>query len=120
MATILVVDDESTIVDLLVDIIEEHGHTAVQASNGIEGLVAARDRRPDLIISDVMMPLLDGYALLQALRSEPELAHTTVVLISAMFLGNSQPVAIPSADGYLRKPFDITAVEDLIAELPMS
>ena len=117
MATVLVIDDEAPIVELLVDIIEEKGHTALQASNGIEGLAIAREKCPDLIISDIMMPLLDGYALLRALRSEPELAHTTVILVSAAFPRNGKPHAQPPADGYLRKPFDIAAVEQIIEHL---
>lgn len=114
MATVLVIDDEAPIVDLLIDIIEEKGHTALHASNGAEGLLIAREQRPDLIISDVMMPLLDGYALLRALRSEPELARTTVILVSAAFPRNGKPPIQPPADGYLRKPFDVTAVENII------
>ncbi len=117
MATVLVIDDEAPIVELLVDIIEEKGHIALRASNGVEGLALARANLPDLIISDVMMPLLDGYALLRALRSEPALAHTTVVLVSAAFPRNDKSQATPPADGYLRKPFDIAAVEQLIGQL---
>lgn len=118
MATILVVDDEAPIVELLVDVIEEKGHIALHASNGIEGLALARARLPDLIISDVMMPLLDGYALLRALRSEPDLAHTTIVLVSAAFPRGGKPQISPSADLYLRKPFDLAVIEQLIDLLP--
>jgi CheY-like chemotaxis protein len=117
MATVLVIDDEAPIIELLVDIIEEKGHTALYASDGVEGLTLARETLPDLIISDVMMPLLDGYALLRALRSEAELARTTVVLVSATFPRNGKPQTQPPADGYLRKPFDISAVEQLIDHL---
>ena len=120
MATVLIIDDEAPIVELLVDIIEEKGHTALQASNGVEGLALARERHPDLIISDVMMPLLDGYALLRALRSEPELAQTMVVLVSAAFPRDGKPRSEPPADGYLRKPFDIAAVENLVDHLSKS
>jgi CheY-like chemotaxis protein len=116
MPTVLVVDDESPIVDLLVDIIEERGLTALRASNGVEGLRVARAIRPDLIISDVMMPALNGYALLDALRSEPELAHTTVILMSAAF-PRSQLAIQQLADGYLRKPFDIASVETILDHL---
>jgi CheY-like chemotaxis protein len=120
MATVLVVDDEAPIVDLLVDIIEERGHTALRAGNGVEALSIARAARPDLIVSDVMMPVLDGYALLDALRASTDLAQTRVILMSAAFPRNwrsephdpSQPATI--ADGYLRKPFDIVTVENIL------
>lgn len=118
MATVLVIDDEVPIVELLVDVIEEKGHIALRAGNGMEGLALARARLPDLIISDVMMPLLDGYALLRALRSEPDLAHTTIVLVSAAFPRGVKPQITPPADVYLRKPFDLAAIEQLIDLLP--
>jgi len=117
MATILIIDDEVSIVDLLVDIVEEKGHRAVSAADGAAGLTLAREVRPHLIISDVMMPLIDGYALLRALRSEPELAHTAVVLVSAGFPRGGEPQTNPRADAYLRKPFDIAAVEALLDQL---
>jgi CheY-like chemotaxis protein len=118
MARVLIIDDEAPIVDLLADIVEERGHVVIRASNGISGLALARAAHPDLIISDVMMPLLDGYALLRALRSEPELAHIAVVLVSAGFPRGGQLQSNPPADGYLHKPFDITAVESILDQLP--
>jgi CheY-like chemotaxis protein len=114
MSTVLVIDDESPIVDLLVDIIEDRGLTALRASNGAEGLVLARAAHPDLIISDVMMPALDGYALVDALRSEPDLADTTVILMSAAFPRVGKHASERLADGYLRKPFDIASVEGIL------
>jgi CheY-like chemotaxis protein len=118
MAKVLIVDDEAPIVDLLVDIVEERGHIALRADNGARGLELARATHPDLIISDVMMPLLDGYALLGALRSEPELAQITVVLVSAGFPRTRQSEANLHADIYLRKPFDIPTIEGILDKLP--
>ena len=120
MAMVLVVDDEAPIVDLLVDIIEERGHTVLRAGNGAEALTIARDLHPDLIISDIMMPALDGYALLEQLRDAPDLARTRVILMSAAMPKSS--AAAPSgrhqrpssADGFLPKPFDVVAVESLL------
>jgi CheY-like chemotaxis protein len=117
MATVLIIDDEAPIVDLLADIVEERGHTAICANTGVAGLELAREVRPDLIISDVMMPLLDGYALLRALRSEPELADTAVVLVSAGFPRGVQLQIEPPADAYIRKPFDVSAVEAVLEQL---
>jgi CheY-like chemotaxis protein len=118
MATILVVDDEAPIVDLLVDIIEDHGYTALRAGNGAEALSIARAVRPDLIISDVMMPSLDGFGLLAALRTTPDLARTRVILMSAAFptSGHGAPRPAAAADGYLRKPFDVAEVETILTQ----
>lgn len=117
MATILVIDDEAPIVDLLVDIIEESGHTALQASNGLEGLHVARSACPDLILCDVMMPLLDGYGLLAQLRAEPELDGTTIILMSAAFASGFRPAVDPPPDGFLPKPFDLPTIEQFLADL---
>jgi CheY-like chemotaxis protein len=117
MATVLIIDDEAPIVDLLSDIVADKGHQAVCANNGATGLRLAREIQPDLIISDVMMPLLDGYALLRALRSEPELADTAVVLISAGFPRGVQLQIDPPADAYIRKPFDVSVVEAVLDKL---
>ena len=121
MAMVLVVDDEAPIVDLLVDIIEERGHTVLRAGNGAEALTIARDLHPDLIISDIMMPALDGYALLEQLRGAPDLARTRVILMSAAMPKGAAALPgrrqrAPNADGFLSKPFDVVAVESLLDE----
>lgn len=120
MATVLVIDDEAPIVELLVDIIEDEGHTVLQASNGVEGLTLAREKQPDLIISDIMMPLLNGYEFLRALRADTSIAHIQVILMSAAFpMGNASNGSSDDlrADGYLQKPFELATVEDILEEL---
>ncbi len=114
MATVLVIDDEAPIVELLVDIIGDEGHTVLQASNGIEGLTLAREKQPDLIISDVMMPLLDGYAFLRELRADISIAHIQVILMSAAFIQSNSAASELSADGYLHKPFEIDTIETIL------
>ncbi|MFP4435872.1 MAG: response regulator [Chloroflexaceae bacterium] len=117
MATVLVIDDEAPIVELLVDIIEDEGHTVLQASNGVEGLTLAREKQPDLIISDIMMPLLNGYEFLRALRADTSIAHIQVILMSAALpvgkAGNGSSDDF-RADGYLQKPFELTTIEDIL------
>jgi CheY-like chemotaxis protein len=110
---ILVVEDETAIAELLVELIEEYGYKALRAKNGAEGLILARRHHPALIISDVMMPVMDGYELLRAIRSEPDLAETTVVLVSAAFLRNLPP-DMPPADAYINKPFNIQELGALL------
>ncbi|MBC8162664.1 MAG: response regulator [Roseiflexaceae bacterium] len=113
---ILVVEDEATIAELLVEVIEEYGYAALRAKNGAEGLKLARHHHPALIISDVMMPVMDGYGLLRAIRSEPDLANTTVVLISAAFLRHIPPES-PAADAYINKPFNIQELGALLDQI---
>jgi CheY-like chemotaxis protein len=118
MALVLIVDDDATIVDMLADLVIEAGHTVITASNGAAGLTLAQARPPALIISDVMMPVMDGYALLQAARGTPALRDTLIVLMSAAFSPQRSPPTDLSPDGYVPKPFDLGVIEGLLARLP--
>jgi CheY-like chemotaxis protein len=112
VATILVADDESPIVDLLRDLLEEEGHTVLAARDGREALALARRERPALVLSDVMMPLLDGVQLARRLREEDATREMVVILMSA-----AQPpdIAALGAVAFLAKPFDLDDVTRLVA-----
>lgn len=115
MATILVIDDEPVVVELLADLLADVGHTVVSAANGADGLRRASEVRPDLIISDVMMPGLDGHAVARALAADPLLRNTPLVLMSA---GPARPDALePSVVAFLAKPFHIDHLLDLLDRL---
>jgi len=112
MAKVLVVDDEVPLVELLSEIAQEAGHQVLRAYNGQDGLALAQREHPDLVITDIMMPLMTGYGLLRALRADPALRDTPVVLISAV--GGPPPPRTPPADFYPAKPFDVHELEALI------
>lgn len=109
--TILVVDDERYIVDLLADLLEEEGYGVQRAYDGAAALEIVERNEPDLILADVMMPYLDGLALVGKLR---ERAMTTpIVLMSAAVTPRYADVT------FVPKPFDIDHVLYVIArELP--
>lgn len=86
MATILIVDDRETNRDFLATLLGHRQHRIVQAADGRGALALARVERPDLIISDILMPTMDGYELVRALRSEPAIAQTPVVFTTAHYL----------------------------------
>lgn len=111
MATILVVDDEEPIVALLREILEEEGHTVFAVYNGRDGLALARQVHPDLVLSDVMMPLMDGVHLSQILQADGERA-VIVILMSA---AGPPDAAMTGAAAFLSKPFTIVRVIALIA-----
>ncbi len=81
-ATVLVVDDDQDTVDMMRDILTEEGHVVLCARDGREALELARTKRPDLVLLDLNMPEMDGRAFLAAVRSDPALAHTRVVVVS--------------------------------------
>ena len=86
MATILIVDDRQSNRELLTTLLGYRHHTTIEASDGMEGLERAREVRPDLIITDIIMPTMDGYEFTRCLRDDPALSATPVVFYSAHYL----------------------------------
>ncbi len=104
-ARILLADDNSDMRDYLRRLLERH-YIVISVPDGIEALDAIRAQRPDLVLSDVMMPRLDGFGLLKALRAEPRTATIPVILLSAR-AGEEATIEgfDAGADDYLVKPF---------------
>lgn len=79
---ILVIDDEPESVMLLEEILVQEGYDVVSARNGREGLEKVREHRPDLVISDVVMPEMDGFTFLKELRKDPEISNTPIFILT--------------------------------------
>ncbi|WP_134494891.1 response regulator [Microvirga pakistanensis] len=82
MTTILVVDDEFLITDILVDALEEEGFRVLTASNGRKALEVLDKEVPALVVTDFMMPLMNGLELAQVIKSNPDWARIPVILLS--------------------------------------
>ena len=103
---VLVVDDNPDLRDYMRRILSQAGHEVMVAVDGLEALETVRAKLPDLIVSDVMMPRLDGFGLLRELRSDPDLRETPVLLLSARAGEEARVGGLESgADDYLTKPF---------------
>jgi len=87
MAKILVVDDNAGNRKLLVALLSRDGHVTLEAADGLDGLAAARTGRPQLVISDIIMPSMDGYAFVRQLRADPQLSGTPVIFYTAHYHG---------------------------------
>jgi CheY-like chemotaxis protein len=85
MAKILIVDDNPGNRSLLVEILRSAGHTIREASDGGEALALVSAERPDLVITDILMPTMDGYEFVRRLRSVADIAHTPVIFWTAVF-----------------------------------
>ncbi|HEX4243314.1 MAG TPA: response regulator [Steroidobacteraceae bacterium] len=85
MATVLVVDDNAVNRKLLVTLLSGDGHLTLEASDGLEGLQLARAHRPQLVISDIVMPTMDGYGFVRAMRADPTLRLTPVIFYTAHY-----------------------------------
>ncbi|MBI4967462.1 MAG: response regulator [Rhodospirillales bacterium] len=108
---ILIVDDEPHIRSLIEQTLEyledEHGFEILSATNGEEGLATIRSEKPALVFLDVMMPLMNGYAVCRKVKEEPDLAGTIIVLLTAKGQEVDRQVGIEAgAHRYMTKPFD--------------
>jgi two-component system alkaline phosphatase synthesis response regulator PhoP len=115
MATVLVIDDEPAIVDILRSILEEEGYNVITAANGRQGLDLIAASRPDVVICDVMMPLLDGRALCRAVELDPGFHLVPVVLMSAVQNIISRTDCKYAA--YIQKPFDLDSILNTVAKV---
>jgi len=105
--SVLVVDDDPVILRLLQVNFELEGIEVVTAADGDDGLKIAQSDPPDLVISDIMMPKVNGLELLAALRSSPDTASLPVILLSAKAqVADVQRGLELGADDYITKPFD--------------
>jgi len=116
--TILVVEDSRTQAERVRHFLESHGYTVRLASNGREGLEAARAEAPDFIISDIVMPELDGYGMCRAIREDPALKGVPLLLLTSL----SDPMDVirgleSGADGFVMKPFDGAYLLDRIQNI---
>lgn len=112
MSKILVVDDESNMRFLLRMVFETEGFEVVEAHHGAAALERVKEDQPDLIVTDLMMPVMNGRDLVHQLRDDPETSVIPVVVISA-----SRNVEVAGADAALRKPFDLDALLDTVRSL---
>ena len=120
VTTVLVVDDQADIRAFVRRHLEGAGYRVVEAADGEEALDRVRERLPDLVVSDVMMPRLDGLGLCRALRSDPETDFVPVLLLTARAAPEDRLDGLAEhCDDYLTKPFDVrelvARVDNLIA-----
>ncbi len=105
---VLVVDDDPDILEAICDILGTESYRVARAKNGLEALERVAAERPDVILLDLMMPVMDGVAFAHALHQRPAVSDVPILVISAD--GNPQRAAAVGAQGYLAKPFDIDAL----------
>lgn len=106
MGRILVVDDEPHIVKLVSFSLERNGHEVLQAADGVAGVRTAAEEHPDLILMDVMMPVMTGYDALDRLKADPATRDIPVVMLSAKSQHYEQEEGLRrGALQYICKPF---------------
>jgi|GEM_PF-1185732 two-component system response regulator VanR len=103
--TVLVVEDENVTRDILVTWLEEAGYDTCSAGNGLEGLMEAREKSPDLIVADIMIPQMDGYELCNMMR---QLSSTPFMFLTGFNTENHKRQGFRmGANKFLTKPLDM-------------
>lgn len=116
MALIAVMEDDAGTRMLVAAVLRKDGHEVLEADNGADGLAMIQARTPDLVISDVQMPRLDGFALLTAMRQDARLATLPVILLTSLQERAHMRIGMTSgADDYLTKPFRPAELREAVA-----
>ena len=115
---LLLIDDDPNLILLVKDYLEFRGYEVVTAENGREALEVLDQQTPDMIICDVMMPEMDGYSLVSAIRSDPKTSWIPVLFLSAKGQSQDRVKGLNiGADVYMVKPFE---PEELVAQVESS
>ncbi len=108
LAKILIVEDETVLAETLAENLTDEGHSVSVAGNGQQALETVRDQLPDLIVLDIMLPILDGLSVCRILRKDPITARIPVMILTARGTEVDKIIGLESgADDYLVKPFGL-------------
>ena len=115
MSRVLVIDDESTVGLILRLALDAKGHDTVVAEDGRSGIELALTEHPDAIVLDLMMPRVNGYDVLDALRGAEEMAGVPIIVLTAVTLSRERDRCLSEgADAVITKPFDPADVIDAL------
>ena len=123
MATILCIEDEPEMIELIELILGQHNYRVIGALGGEEGLRLAEETRPDLVLLDLMMPGLDGWAVYQRMRSSDQLRETPVIIVTAKAQSIDKVLGlhIAKVDDYISKPFGpqelLSSIQRVLGEI---
>lgn len=114
-ARILVVEDNEKNRVLIRDLLAYRGYEVIEAGNGEEGIRKAAERPPDLILLDIQMPLMDGYAALKKFREMPETRHVKVIALTSFAMaGDRERILQAGFNDYISKPINTRQLPALI------
>jgi len=103
---ILIVEDTEDNRQILRDLLGTAGYTLFEASDGAEGIAKAAEHRPDLILMDIQMPVMDGYEATRRIKADPALKSIPVVAVTSYALsGDEEKTRAAGCDGYIAKPY---------------
>jgi CheY-like chemotaxis protein len=104
---VLVIEDNEQNLYLIRFLLEKNGFNVIEATDGKKGVEMANQTKPDLILLDIQLPKMDGYAVARELRKNGELAGTSIVAVTSYaMVGDRERVLAAGADDYIEKPID--------------
>lgn len=115
MKVILIIEDNPEIRENITELLELSNFKVVSAVNGAEGISIAKNVRPDLILCDIMMPVVDGYEVLRELKTNSSTPATPFIYVTASAEKSEVQIGMDlGANGYIRKPFETAELMDVI------
>jgi two-component system, cell cycle response regulator DivK len=103
---ILIIDDQEDLRGVLRDLLSGSGYAVVEAADGRDGVAKAKSERPDLILMDIQLPLVDGYEATRQIKADPTLAKTPVIAVSSFAMkGDEEKARAAGCDHYVTKPY---------------
>ena len=118
--TVLIVEDNELNMKLFRDLLDAHGYRTLQTRNGMEALSLAREHRPDLILMDIQLPVMDGYEACRRIKANPDLRHIPIIAVTSYALsGDEEKTRDAGCDSYVAKPFSprqlLAKINELLA-----
>jgi CheY-like chemotaxis protein len=117
VAKIIVIDDDEVLRAYAAECLRAAGHEVLTAEDGERGVALAAAERPDVVVTDVMMPGMFGFAVVHLLRANRDLAKTRIIISSLNFHADAEAVQSSGADRFLPKPYAPEALTGMVAEL---
>jgi CheY-like chemotaxis protein len=118
MKKVLVADDKDTGRELVRTVLEKSGYEVFEANNGSQAVAEASRLHPDLIILDIHMPGLDGFGVIEKLRSEASFSHTPIIALTASaMMGDRERAMAAGFTGYITKPIRLDALRAEVERL---
>jgi two-component system cell cycle response regulator DivK len=103
---ILVIEDQKDLRGILHDLLTGSGYDVTEAADGRDGVAKAQSDRPDLILMDIQLPVLDGYEATRQIKADPNLRATPIIAISSFAMkGDEQKARASGCDAYVTKPY---------------
>ena len=103
---ILVVEDHEDNRQILRDLLASAGYVMIEAGNGVDGVAAAAAERPDLILMDIQLPILDGYEATRQIKADPALNAIPIIVVTSYALsGDEEKARAAGCDAYVAKPY---------------